>query len=55
MILNGSDTERELNMARFADVIGKHSFGVDVVTGETVDLTATVRMAPRGVSVLELK
>ena len=55
VILNGSDTERELNMARFADVIGKHSFGVDVVTGETVNLTATVRMAPRGVSVLELK
>ena len=55
VILNGSDTERELNMARFADVIGKHSFGVDVVTGETVDLTATVRMAPRGVYVLELK
>ena len=42
-------------MARFADIIGTHPFGVDVVTGETVDLTATVRMAPRGVSVLELK
>jgi glycosidase len=55
VILNGSDTERELNMARFADVIGKHSFGVDVVTGGSVDLTTTVRMAPRGVYVLELK
>jgi glycosidase len=55
VILNGSDTERELNMARFADVIGKHSFGVDVVTGESVDLTTIVRMAPRGVYVLELK
>lgn len=55
VILNGSDTERELNMARFADVIGKHSFGVDVVTGESVDLRSTVRMAPRGVYVLELK
>ena len=42
-------------MARFADVIGKHPFGVDVVTGESVDLRSTVRMAPRGVHVLELE
>ena len=55
VILNGSDTERELNMARFADVIGTHPFGVDVVTGESVNLTSTVRVAPRGVYVLELK
>ena len=55
VILNGSDTERELSMARFADVIGTHPFGIDVVTGESVDLRSTVRMAPRGVSVLELK
>ena len=55
VILNGSDAERELNMARFADVIGTHPIGVDVVTGETVNLTSTVRIAPRGVFVLELK
>lgn len=55
VILNGSDTERELNMTRFADVIGMHPFGVDVVTGEPVDLRSTVRMAPRGVHVLELE
>ena len=42
-------------MARFADVIGTHPFGVDVLTGETVNLTSPVRMAPRGVYVLELK
>ena len=54
VILNGSDAESELDMARFADVIGKHTIGVDVVTGETVNLTSSVRMAPRGVHVLEL-
>ena len=55
MILNGSDAESQVDMARFADVVGAHTFGVDVVTGETVDLTSTVRVAPRGVYVLELK
>ena len=55
VILNGSDAESQVDMARFADVVGDHTFGVDVVTGETVDLTSTVRMAPRGVYVLELR
>ena len=55
VILNGSDTERELNMARFADVVGAHSRGVDVVTGVSVDLTGTVPVPPRGVYVLELE
>ena len=44
-------------MARFADVVGAHSRGVDVVTGVSVDLTGTVPVPvpPRGVYVLELE
>lgn len=42
-------------MARFSEVIGPHTQGVDVVTGSTLDLTAPVPMGPRGVYVLELR
>ena len=55
VILNGSDTDRTLDMKRFSEVLGPATRGTDVVTGETLDLTAPVPVAPRGVYVLELK
>lgn len=54
VILNGSDTMRLVDMARFSEVVGDNTTGKDVVTGETVDLTSLVKMEPRGVYVLEL-
>ena len=53
-MLNGSDTEHSVDMKRFSEVIGTATRGKDVVSGEVVDVTAPVRMAPRGVYVLEL-
>ncbi|MBO5582659.1 MAG: cyclomaltodextrinase N-terminal domain-containing protein [Bacteroidales bacterium] len=55
VVLNGSDTERELDMARFSEVVGSNTQGVDVVTGAVLDVTAPVRIGPRGVYVLELR
>ncbi len=54
VILNGSDTEREVGMERFSEVINGYTKGTDAVTGEVVDLKAPVKIGPRGVYVLDL-
>lgn len=54
VILNGSDKEQTLPMGRFREVIGKNNIGRDAVTGEVVDVTSPVTIAPRGVYVLDL-
>lgn len=54
VILNGSDDERTVDMDRFSEVIRDSTYGKDVVTGETVSLTAPVKVPARGVYVLEL-
>ena len=55
VILNGSDAESRLDPARFAEVIGPRTRGIDVVTGASIDLTGEIPIAPRGVYVLDLK
>ena len=54
VILNGSDTVRILDPARFSEVIGGNMTGKDVVSGEVIPLTAPVVVAPRAAYVLEL-
>lgn len=54
VILNGSDTIRFVNMDRFSEVIGKHTKGKDVITGEVIGLDSLVLVPARGVYVLEL-
>ena len=54
VILNGSDREQTVPMDRFREVVGGHTIGVDAVSKEVVDLTSPVRIAPRGVYVLDL-
>lgn len=54
VILNGSDSEKAVDMGRFAEVIGDSTTGRDVVTGETLDVTSSVNVPARGVYVLEL-
>lgn len=54
VMLNGSDKEQVVPMERFKDVLQDYSIGRDAVTGEVVRLTAPVKMAPRGVYVLDL-
>ena len=55
VMLNGSDAESQVDMARFAEVVGDRTLGIDVVTGEVLDLKKEVHVAPRGVYVLELQ
>ena len=54
VILNGSDREQTVPMDRFREVIGSNTIGVDAVTKEVVDVTSPVKIAPRGVYVLDL-
>lgn len=54
VILNGSDSEKSVDMGRFAEVIGDSTTGRDVVTGEILDVTSSVNVPARGVYVLEL-
>jgi glycosidase len=54
VILNGSDTMRLVDMHRFSEVVKDNTKGMDVITGEVVDLTSLVKIEPRGVYVLEL-
>ena len=55
VILNGSDTVRILDMARFSEVVGVNTRGVDVITDDVVDLTEPVVVPARGVYILELE
>lgn len=52
-ILNGKRSENEVQVARYAEVIGQHTVATDVLTGAQVDLSHNIKMAQRGVMVLE--
>lgn len=54
VVLNGSDDAKTLPTARFREVIGKHTSGKDIVSGETISLDGSLTVAPRGVYILEL-
>jgi len=54
VILNGSDKEQTVPMGRFREAIGTYDLGRDAVSGEVVKLTEPVKIAPRGVYVLDL-
>ncbi|MBR1407159.1 MAG: cyclomaltodextrinase N-terminal domain-containing protein [Bacteroidales bacterium] len=54
VMLNGSDTVRPVDMARFSEVIKDYTKGKDAVTDEIVDVTKPVLMPARGVYVLDL-
>ena len=54
VMLNGSDSGKTVDMGRFSEVIKDNTYGKDVVTGETVDVTVPVQIPARGVYVLDL-
>lgn len=54
VILNGSDTEKSVNMERFHEVVGDNTKGKDVVSGEIVNVVSPLKVPARGVYVLEL-
>ena len=55
VILNGTDKDQLLSMDRFSDIIGSHTRGIDVITGQELDVTTQINVPARGVFVLDLK
>lgn len=56
VIINGSDGDREIELARYREVLSNYSKGKDVATGRIVDLASdTFKIAGRDVFVLELE
>ena len=51
--VNGTPGQRTLNVARYAEVIGRHTTAVDVPTGRSVDLTRDIPMEPRATLILD--
>ncbi len=54
-ILNGTSKPAALEVARYAEVIGKARMGQDVLTGRTVNLQQDLSLAPRETLVLEVE
>jgi glycosidase len=55
VILNGSNNDQLLSMDRYRDVIGSYTKGVDVITGQVLDVTSQINVPARGVFVMDLK
>ena len=55
VVLSATDEPRTLDLARFAERIGGHTSGRDVVTGETVRLGSSMEVPGRAAMVLELE
>ena len=51
-ILNGKKADNQVDVARYAEVIGSHTTATDVLTGATVDLTKNIPMVQRQAMVL---
>ena len=51
-ILNGKKANNQVDVTRYAEVIGSHTTATDVLTGATVDLTKNIPMVQRQAMVL---
>ena len=52
-ILNGKRSANKVEVARYAEVIGSHTQATDVLTGQKVNLSADISLAPRQTMILE--
>lgn len=52
--MNNNDKEMRLPIARFQEMLKGTGAGVDVLTGQTVDLTRELRLAPKATLLIEL-
>ena len=52
-VLNGRRSAAELNVRRYAEVIGNHTSARDITTGTTIDLTRNVPLSERQTLILE--
>lgn len=53
-ILNGRSKAAVMPVARYAEIIGEKATAVDVITGEAVDLTKDIALAPQQTLLIEL-
>ena len=53
-ILNGTSKEARLDVKRYAEIIGNKTAGHDIITGENVDMSKDIKLAPRQTLVIEL-
>ena len=51
-ILNGKKADNQVDLARYAEVIGSHTTATDILTGATVDLTKNIPLVQRQAMVL---
>lgn len=52
-VFNGRRSAAELNVRRYAEVIGNHTSARDITTGTTIDLTRNVPLSERQTMILE--
>ena len=52
-IVNGTQQERALPVARYAEIIGNHTTATDVPTKRSVNLTSDITLEPRGTLILD--
>ncbi|MBD8529801.1 MULTISPECIES: glycoside hydrolase family 13 protein [unclassified Massilia] len=52
--MNNNDKEMRLPIARFQEMLKGTGAGIDVLTGQTVDLTRELRLAPKATLLIEL-
>ena len=52
-ILNGKRSSNKLEVARYAEIIGKATTARDVITGQAIDLTHDIPLAQRAALILE--
>ena len=53
-VLNGTSKEARLDVKRYAEIIGKSTTAHDVISGENVDISRDITLAPRQTLVIEL-
>ena len=54
-ILNSGETEKQIDLKRFAERIGGFSNGFDIPTGDNYDLHSNISIKPMSLLVLELR
>ena len=54
VILNGTNSDKQLETARFREVIGDSKSGRDIISGKEILITSSLAIPARGVYILEL-
>ena len=52
-VINGRNAAAELDVKRYAEIIGDAQEATNILTGHKINISKDVKLAPRGVMVLE--